>query len=121
MIAASRSKALRGSVGSRVSEHTFVLDTCPQIAAGSLTEAIAEWMLAEIEREGLLWQCEAVEVIPERFGSGFVYENAHGHLGIVAEVLAAFRELTADRVVWSRGGKLWRLREPDDGPGRGQR
>ena len=70
---------------------------------------------------GCFWQCDAVEAILERFGAGYVYENHHGHMAINAEVLAAFRELTGDRVVWSRGGKYWRLRDEDDEPGRGQR
>lgn len=82
---------------------------------------VAAWMLGEVDRDGLLWQCDAVEGLRARFGDSYVYENAHGHLAIDSDVLAAFRELTADRVVWSRGGKFWRLRDRDDEPGRGQR
>ena len=93
----------------------------PPRAAQSVTGEAAAWLVEEIDRDGLLWQCDAVEAITERFGAGYVYENHHGHMAINAEVLAAFRELTGDRVVWSRGGKYWRLRDEDDEPGRGQR
>ena len=120
MIAASRSKALRGSVGSRVSEHTFVLDTCPQIAAGSLTEAVAEWMLDRVTSEGFLGHALAVVEIKERFGPACLCRNARGHLAIQPEVLKAFANRSGEQVVWSRRGRFWRVRQPSDLPGRRQ-
>jgi putative transposase len=58
--------------------------------------------------------------IAEQFGDTFVYTNENGSLSIDKKVLAAFRKLTGDSVVWQRAGRLWRMREPSDEPGRQQ-
>lgn len=113
--------ALLSSASPEMGERTFPSVGCPQIGVGRAREAVAAWMLAEIERDGLLWQCDAVDGIRSRFGDACVYENDRGHLAITGEVLTAFRDLTGDRVVWSCGGKFWRLRTDDDEPGRSQR
>lgn len=97
---------------------------CPASCVRPLDEPAhraAQWMLDEIHRDGHLYQCDAVEALPRRFGAGLVYTNARGHEAIRSEVLAVFRAMSGDQVVWSRGGKYWRLREHDDEPGREQR
>lgn len=71
-----------------------------------------------VARHGELPQDEAAMEIEDKFGVGFVYENANGNLGISPEVLKKFRKLTEKTVVWDRGRREWRKREPGDGPGR---
>jgi hypothetical protein len=67
-----------------------------------------------------LAQDDAAYSIQTQFGNEFVYYNENGNLAISREVLAAFRKLSAKKVVWERGQRIWRLRQPYDGPGRQQ-
>ena len=60
------------------------------------------------------------ETIGRTFGTAFAYENGNGTWAIARPVLAAFRKLTADTVVWERSTQLWRHRMPSDPPGRRQ-
>ncbi len=80
----------------------------------------AAWMLGELRRSGILYQHVAASEIESRFGSEFVYANERGNLALHKRVLAAFRELTGDKVVWQGGERLWRLREEHDQPERRQ-
>lgn len=76
---------------------------------------VAGWMLKELEKQdGVLHQDEAVSSIADLFGERFVYENDVGNACVDKQVLAAFRKLTGDSVVWSRGERLWRRRESGD-------
>lgn len=79
-------------------------------------------MLKELQKQnGVLHQDEAASQIGDLFGERFVYESQDsGNLCIGKEVLAAFRKLTGDSVVWSRGERLWRRRESCDEPTRRQ-
>jgi len=82
--------------------------------------SVAAWMLAELRREGALYQESAVSDIEDRFGDRFVYDNENGNRAIGKDVLAAFRKLSGDIVVWHRGERYWRLREAGDDPSRRQ-
>jgi hypothetical protein len=53
-----------------------------------------------------------------QFGEPFVHVKDNGNLAIARDVLDAFRELTAETVVWDRSEKAWRLRAPKDPAGR---
>lgn len=76
---------------------------------------VAAWMLKELEKQlGILLQTEAASQIPDLFGENFIYENESGNACIDKRVLVAFRKLTGDSVVWSRGERLWRRRELGD-------
>lgn len=81
---------------------------------------VASWMVAELSRNGELYQEDAAEAIRDRFGDEFVYENDNGNLAIDKAVLTAFRKATGDTVVWVKGERCWRRREDHDGPGRAQ-
>jgi hypothetical protein len=81
---------------------------------------VAKWMLNEIINGKELYQDYAVYNILEIFGDEFVCQNENGNLAIEKKVLSAFRKLSGDSVVWSRGDKLWRLREDDDKASRQQ-
>jgi hypothetical protein len=90
------------------------------MSASATPESVATWMLGEIERDGDLYQDVAVVDISSKFGDEFTYENDSGNLAISKSVLAAFRKLTNDSVVWERGERRWRKRERSDDPGRQQ-
>ena len=75
-------------------------------------------MLEELKLQRYLYQDVAAYGIVERFGPEFVYHNANGNLAIDKRVLAEFRVITKDVVVWERGEKLWRFREVHDESGR---
>ena len=77
-------------------------------------------MAREVRDAGKLSQRDAAAAIEETFGSRHVYHNPKGALAISKAVLAAFRQLTADDVLWIGGRRFWRLREPADEPGRRQ-
>jgi hypothetical protein len=83
-------------------------------------EEVAGWMLSELERTTSLDQESAVWNIKKRFGDKFVYENENGNLAIGRDVLAAFRKLSGDNVVWERGERAWRKRGGFDRAGRQQ-
>lgn len=85
-------------------------------------ETVADWMLEEFEKQsGVLNQDDAVSQIADRFGQTFIYDNQEGNPAIDKKVLAAFRKLTGDSVVWISGERLWRRRELGDEPTRQQK
>ena len=83
-------------------------------------ESVARWMLEQIEEHSELDQASAVADISGLFGDTFTTENDSGNLAISKDVLASFRKLTAESVVWDRNQRLWRKRGPSDEPGRQQ-
>jgi uncharacterized protein DUF6953 len=83
-------------------------------------QEVAEWMLDELTRNGQLRQETAVSDIALNFGYEFTYDNENGNLAIRRDVLAAFRRLTENSVVWDGENRLWRKRDSSDDPGRQQ-
>jgi hypothetical protein len=84
-------------------------------------ESVASWMFQELDKQdGVLDQEDAASQIADLFGEHFTYENEAGNLAIDKKVLAAFRKLTGDSVVWSSAERHWRKREVGDEPGRKQ-
>jgi hypothetical protein len=83
-------------------------------------ESVARWMLAEVERDGELYQETAVYEIERKFGREFVYENENGNPAIGKDILKAFRKISEGSLIWERGGRFWRKRNEHDGPGRQQ-
>ena len=75
---------------------------------------VAAWMVAELSRQGVLHQDDAVGRIVDTFGEGFTYDNEAGNPAISQVVLAAFNKLTRKDIVWSRGERCWRPREAGD-------
>jgi hypothetical protein len=91
---------------------TKTSDTAPQVAA---------WMAEKLRLEGEIYQDDIAPEISSCFGGDYTYENELGNLAISKDVLAEFRKLTGDKVIWERGRRLWRFREQGDEPGRMQR
>ena len=81
---------------------------------------VAIWMFEEVKRKGELHQADVVGEIESKFGKQFTYANENGNPAIDKKVLAAFRKLSKDSVVWEREDRYWRLRKTDDTPGRQQ-
>lgn len=82
-------------------------------------EEAAQWMLDELQRAKWLDQ-ETVAYKLVKLDKSLTYHNAAGNLAIDRKVLAAFKKLMPDDVVWSRGERHWRYRKPYDAPGRMQ-
>jgi hypothetical protein len=77
---------------------------------------VADWMLQQLKKDGVLYQRDAAADIESKFGSAFVYTNDNGNTAIGAGVLKAFRKLTHPGVVWESGERMWRFREKFDDP-----
>ena len=84
------------------------------------SEAVAQWMLAQVESDGDLYQDDAASRIEEEFGQEFIYENENGNPAISKLVLQVFQKISEETVVWERGERMWRKRESYDDPGRQQ-
>jgi hypothetical protein len=76
-------------------------------------QEVAQWMLDEVTRKGELHQETAASDIALKFGLEFTYDNENGNLAIRRDVLAAFRILTENSVVWDRENRLWRKRDSE--------
>lgn len=79
---------------------------------------IARWMLAQIEQETCVYQDNVVDYIINARREDFLIENADGNQVIGKEILAAFRQLTVNTVVWVKPDRYWRFRVPEDELGR---
>ena len=77
---------------------------------------VADFMLQRINEDEILYQEVIVYEIQEKFGDDFVYINQNGNPAIERKVLAEFRKLTEDKVVWSRGERYWRFKKDYDDP-----
>jgi len=82
----------------------------------SLTaEQLAQLMLSELHSQrGVLYQQDAVCLIEANAGEQFLYENDNGNTAIDKLLLAAFRKITGDTIVWVRGERCWRQRDSGD-------
>lgn len=81
-------------------------------------QAVAQWMVAQIEREGCLYQDDVVDYLVRANREEFLRENADGNLVLGKAVLDAFRSLTITNVVWVKPERYWRFRVQEDEPGR---
>lgn len=75
-------------------------------------------MLAQIEREGCLYQDDVVDYLASSGQAGLLRENDEGNEVLGKAVLAAFLALTAETVVWVKSDRYWRNRVAEDEPGR---
>lgn len=79
---------------------------------------VAEWMLAQVEREGCIYQDDVVDHLVKAKQEDFLTENADGNQVVGKAVLTAFLKLTATTVVWVKPERYWRWRVAGDEPGR---
>jgi hypothetical protein len=81
---------------------------------------VAKWMLGRVNEGTYLYQEVVVYQVLEKFGEKFTYINENGNLAISKKVLAEFKKLSGNTVIWERGSRAWRLRTKHDSPGRQQ-
>ncbi len=85
--------------------------------AAALPRVVAEWMVSEFDRrDRRLPLQQAAAGIRKKFGDEFTFHNEFGELAVVEVVLAEFRKLTTNCVVWDQGGGYWRERKPAEDP-----
>ncbi|WP_371918909.1 hypothetical protein [Pseudomonas sp. 02C 26] len=82
---------------------------------------VAQWMLAEIERDACVYQDDVVDYIVRARHEELLIDNADGNQVLGKAILAAFRKLTPDNVVWVKPDRYWRFRVAEDEPGRNAR
>lgn len=80
-------------------------------------EQAADWIVTQVRENGYLDHAEAIDHL-EAAAPALIDYNDAGNPVIHKKVLAAMRKRRPDDVVWSRSELHWRLREPDDEPGR---
>lgn len=84
-------------------------------------DTVAAWMLAQVEREGCIYQDDVVDYLVKATREELLTENADGNQVVGKAVLAAFRKLTETTVVWVKPERYWRWRVAEDEPGRDAR
>ncbi|EJM20673.1 hypothetical protein PMI21_01019 [Pseudomonas sp. GM18] len=84
-------------------------------------DSVAVWMLDQIQREDCIYQDDVVDHLITAGREDLLAENAEGNQVIGKTVLAAFRKLTPDSVVWVKPDRYWRFRVAEDEPGRDAR
>lgn len=83
--------------------------------------AVACWMLDQLHLDDCLYQDDVVDHLVKAKRDDLLTENADGNQVIGKGVLAAFRKLTPDNVVWVKPDRYWRFRVAEDEPGRDAR
>jgi hypothetical protein len=78
---------------------------------------IAEWMLAEFERQGYLRQKAVAWHLQCEYGGRHLYKNVNGHSALNKSLLDKFAQLKPDERVWIRSKQAWRKRRPEDPEG----
>lgn len=84
-------------------------------------DTVSKWMLAKIETEACVYQDDVVDFLIKAGREDLLIENADGNQVLGKGVLAAFRKLTPDNVVWVKPDRYWRFRVAEDEPGRDAR
>ncbi|KAB5494898.1 hypothetical protein F8564_19895 [Serratia sp. RJAL6] len=78
-------------------------------------------MVNKLEADSCLYQDDVVDYLVKANEESFLTENSDGNLVLSRPVLDAFKQLTAENVVWVRSGFYWRYRVAEDEPGRNAR
>lgn len=79
---------------------------------------VATWMLAQIKREGCVYQDDVVDHLVKAAQENLLAQNADGNQVVGRAVLAVFRKLTDTTVVWVKSDRYWRWRVAEDEDGR---
>ena len=82
------------------------------------TQTAAKWMLAQIEKDGCIYQDDVVDYLVKAGSEDLLRENSDGNLVIGRELLEAFKAITETTVVWVKPDRYWRWRVNEDEPGR---
>ena len=71
-------------------------------------DSVANWMLAQIDREACIYQDDVVDHLVKAGREDLLIESSDGNQVLGKAVLAAFRKLTPDNVVWVKPDRYWR-------------
>ncbi len=82
---------------------------------------VSIWMKSKLDSDGCLYQDDVVDYLVRTSESSLLRENSDGNLVLERKLLAEFRKLTKDDVVWVKPDKYWRFRVLEDEPGRDAR
>lgn len=80
-----------------------------------------QWMQTQLEKDGCLYQDDAVDKLVKTKSDSLLRENSDGNLVLNKDLLGSFKKLTAQNVVWVRPDLYWRYRVAEDEPGRNAR
>jgi hypothetical protein len=78
----------------------------------------SRWMLAQLDRDGCIYQDDVVDYLVKEDAEHLLRENADGNLVVGAELLKVFKAHTETKVVWVKPDRYWRYRVPEDELGR---
>lgn len=81
-------------------------------------EDVVQWMLANLDKDGCLYQEDVVDYLVKNDLMDLLKENPDGNLVLELSVNSAFKKKTEDNVVWVKPDRYWRYRVPEDEPGR---
>ena len=79
---------------------------------------VIEWMLANLEKDGCLYQDDVVDYLVKNNQMDFLKENSEGNLVLKLNVNSGFKKKTEENVVWVKPDRYWRYRVPEDESGR---
>ena len=82
---------------------------------------VSLWMKSKLDTDNCLYQDDVVDYLVRASASSLLRENSDGNLVLERKLLAEFRKLIPDDVVWVKPDKYWRFRVPEDEPGRDAR
>lgn len=82
---------------------------------------VSIWMKSKLDSDGCLYQDDVVDYLVRTSENSLLRENSDGNLVLERKLLAEFRKLTKDDVVWVKPDKYWRFRILEDEPGRDAR
>ena len=85
-----------------------------------LAATAAHWMLAMLERDGCVYQDDAVDMLTKANAEDLLWENPDGNLVLGSPVLNEFKKISTE-AVWIKPDRYWRWRVEEDEPGREQR
>lgn len=81
-------------------------------------EEVGAWMLAQVERDGCIYQDDVVDYLVRGKHEDLLLENSDGNQVLGKAVLAAFLKMTESTVVWVKPDRYWRWRVREDEQGR---
>jgi hypothetical protein len=85
------------------------------------TKEVSLWMKSKLDSDDCLYQDDVVDYLVRASASSLLRENSDGNLVLERKLLAEFRKLTPEDVVWVKPDKYWRFRVLEDEPGRDAR
>ena len=81
-------------------------------------EDVVQWMLANLDKDGCLYQEDVVDYLVKNDLMDLLKENPDGNLVLKLSVNSAFKKQTEENVVWVKPDRYWRYRIAEDELGR---